>query len=52
MLVDIRQTGNDYRVRIMDPQGRMEVRTVIGDRNKFKDDAKPVGGAVGLARPN
>jgi hypothetical protein len=54
MLVDIRQAGagGDYRVRIMDAQGRMEVRTVSGDRGKFKDDAPKPGvgaaGAVGL----
>ncbi|HEV8290850.1 MAG TPA: hypothetical protein VGP94_02970 [Tepidisphaeraceae bacterium] len=46
MLVDIRQTGNDYRVRIMDPQGRMEVRTVSGDRNKFKDEPAKTGAAA------
>jgi hypothetical protein len=52
MLVDIRQTGNDYRVRIMDPQGRMEVRTLAGDRNKFKDEPAKAGAAgqqVGMA---
>jgi hypothetical protein len=55
MLVDIRQTGNDTRVRIMDAQGRMETRTVNGDRGKFKDDTAPKptaggpgGNAVGL----
>jgi hypothetical protein len=47
-LVDIRQAGNDYRVRIMDAQGRMEVRTLAGDRNRFKEEAKPAVGAVGL----
>jgi hypothetical protein len=55
-LVDIRQTGADYRVRIMDPQGRMEIRTLAGDRNRFKDEPKPgVGasaGTVGLLRSN
>jgi len=57
MLVDIRQTGNDYRVRIMDPAGRMEVRTLAGDRNKFKDEPAKAGagaavGVVGLRNPN
>jgi len=55
-LVDIRQTGADYRVRIMDPQGRMEIRTLAGDRNRFKEEPKPgVGasaGTVGLLRSN
>ncbi len=57
MLVDIRQMGSDYRVRIMDAQGRMETRTVIGDRGKFKDDstvkptaAGPGNTTVGLVR--
>jgi hypothetical protein len=42
----------------MDPQGRMEVRTLSGDRGKFKDDTMPkpgVGasaGTVGLVRPS
>ncbi len=52
MLVDIRQTGNDYRVRIMDAEGRMEVRTVAGDRGKFKDEPatpKPGVGAAGTS---
>jgi hypothetical protein len=54
-VVDIRPHGNnDYKVRIMDPQGRLEVRTVSGDRNRFREEtpAKPVAGAVGVARPN
>jgi len=47
MLVDIRQTGSDWRVRIMDNQGRMETRTVAGDRGKFKDETKPTAGGTG-----
>jgi hypothetical protein len=52
-LVDIRQAGGDYRVRIMDPQGRMEMRTLAGDRLRFKDDAAPkpvAAGQVGMVR--
>jgi len=55
-VVDIRSAGsNDYRVRIMDPQGRIEVRTVSGDTRRFKDAAKPAApnaNVVGLVRPN
>ena len=46
-LVDIRQAGSDYRVRIMDAQGRMEVRTLAGDRNRFKEEPAKAVGAVG-----
>ncbi|HEV8378410.1 MAG TPA: hypothetical protein VGP99_06135, partial [Tepidisphaeraceae bacterium] len=52
-LVDIRQSGGDFRVRIMDPQGRMEMRTLAGDRLRFKDDATPkpvAAGQVGMVR--
>jgi len=48
-LVDIRQTGNgDYRVRIMDNEGRMEVRTVAGDRSRFKEESPKAGGAAAI----
>lgn len=54
-LVDIRQTGGDYRVRIMDSEGRMEVRTVAGDRNRFKEETPKANAAaaanqVGMVR--
>jgi len=55
-LVDIRQIGTagDYRVRIMDAQGRMEMRTVSGDAKRFKEESptpKAVVGQVGMRTP-
>jgi hypothetical protein len=47
-LVDIRQTGSDYRVRIMDAEGRMEVRTLAGDHNRFKEESPKAGGAQAI----